>query len=181
MKVVAMVVSAVVAVFVLICVIMGISYSNREIELRNQAKAQQDANKVVYDKTWKVVSQKAKIADKYAGEFKEIYKGLMDARYSADAQNNPAFKWIQEQNPSFSVELYKDLNDSISGLRAEFAMVQNRLIDIKREHDNLRQRFPSKLFVGNRQALEINIVTSTKTEDTFASEKEDNIDPLSKD
>ena len=176
MKVGVIVAVVVVAIVALTITFMGIGYRNHEVELRNQAEAQEDANQVIYDKTWKVVKQKAQIADKYETAFKDIYSGLMSARYSADGENNPAFKWIHEQNPTLSTELYKELGDSISGLRAEFAMVQNRLIDIKREHDNLRQRFPSSVFVGSRPELEINIVTSTKTEKTFAEGKEDDVD-----
>lgn len=175
-NVVVWVTAGVVAVAVGAVTIMGVGFSNQEIELRNQSIAQQDANEVIYDKTWKVVKQKAQIADKYAVEFKEIYSGLMDSRYSADGDKNPAFKWIQEQNPTFSTELYKELGDSISGLRAEFARVQNRLIDIKREHDVLRQKFPSKMFVGKRDELEINIVTSAKTEEVFAAGTEDDVE-----
>ena len=175
-KIAVWVIIAVIIVVALILTVMGIGYKNREVELRNQSVAQQEANKNIYDKTWKVVQMKAQIADKYAGEFKEIYTGLMDARYSADSGNNPAFKWIQEQSPNFSTELYKELGDSISGLRAEFARVQNRLIDIKRDHENLRMKFPSKLFVGKREALDIQIVTSAKTEEVFNSEREDNVD-----
>jgi len=156
--------------------VIGVGWSNTEIELRNLAEAQQESNKVIYDKVWKVIKQKAQITDKYAKDFKSVYNGMMEKRYSADKGNNPTFKWIKEHNPDFSVEMYKDIADAVEGLRAEFAMVQKRLLDIKKEHDNLRQRFPSSLIVGSRKALDIKIVTSTKTEETFASGKEENVD-----
>jgi len=98
---------------------------------------------------------------------------LMNERY--DEEGSIAFKWIKEDNPDFSVELFKALTDQIASLRAEFATVQKRLIDIKREHDNLRQKFPSSLFVGSREALKVNIVTSTATEKAFAEHKEDDL------
>ena len=104
----------------------------------------------------------------------------MSGRYAGDAKQSPMFKWIQEQNPNFSVELYKNLDDAIEGQREEFAMVQKRLIDIKREHQLLRQKFPSSLFVGGRPELEIQIVTSTKTEETFKSGKEDSVNLFGK-
>ncbi len=159
----------------LIVVFMAIGWSNQEIELRNQSDAQQKANEVIFDKTWKVIKQKAQITDKYAKDFKDIYVSIMNERYEGDQKNNPMFKWIQEQNPNFSVDMYKDLSDSIEANRAEFARVQNRLVDIKREHDNLRLRFPSKLVVGSRSELDIKIVTSAKTEEVFSKGKDDDV------
>jgi len=155
--------------------IWGVGVSNTEIELRTQAEAQEKNNENIYQKVWTVIKQKAQVTDKYADDFKGIYTGLMDSRYKGDEGDNPAFKWIHEQNPQLSVEMYKDLGDSIGGLRAEFAMVQSRLIDIKREHDILRKRFPSSLIVGSRPALEIVIVTSEKTKETFSTGEENNI------
>ena len=158
---------------------MSWSTKNREVELRNAATAQQLANKNIKDKTWKTVAEKAQISEKYANDFSKIYNDIMDKRYSGN-NDNLLFKWIQEHNPTFSTELYKDLADAIESNRAEFARVQNRLIDIKREHDNLRMKVPSKWFVGTVTILEIQIVTSTKTEKMFETGKEDDIDLFKK-
>jgi hypothetical protein len=155
---------------------MGINYSNAEIDLRNQASAQQDSNRVIYDKVWKTIKQKAEITDKYANDFKDIYVSIMNERYEGDTKGSPMFKWIQEQNPNFSVDMYKGLSDAIEANRAEFTRVQMRLRDIKREHDNLRLKFPGSLFVGKRPELEIKLVTSTVTENVFETKKEDDVD-----
>jgi hypothetical protein len=164
-----------------ICIaVWGVGVSNTEIELREQAVAQEKDNQNIYQKVWTVIKQKAQVTDKYAEDFKGIYAGLMDSRYKGDEKDNPAFKWIHEQNPQLSVEMYKDLSDSIAGLRAEFARVQSRLIDIKREHDVLRKRFPSKLIVGGRSELEITIVTSAKTKETFKLGEENDVDVFGK-
>lgn len=167
---------SVIGIFALSIVMMGIGYSNSEIELRNQAKAQQEANQAIYDEVWKVIKQHAQVTDKYAGDFKEIYTGLMSGRYDADSKSNPMFKWISEHNPSLSDQMYISLADTIKGQRAKFTRVQTRLIDIKREHDNLRLRFPSKLFVGGREPLEIQIVTSSKTKETFSTGEENDVE-----
>lgn len=161
---------------VAIIFMLGVGYKNQEIELRNQAVAQEDANKLTFDKVWKVLKQKAGVTDKYASDFKDIYSGLMNSRYQGDQKSNPMFKWIQERNPNFSVDLYKDLSSAIESNRAEFLRVQKRLVDIKREHDNLRLKFPSSIFVGSKPELDIKLVTSGKTEATFNTGKEDNVD-----
>jgi hypothetical protein len=83
--------------------------------------------------------------------------------------------WITEHNPEFSVKLYETLMDSIKGLREEFAQVQIKLIDINREHTNLRTMVPSSWFIGKRPALDIKIVTSEVTAQVFEKGKEDDV------
>jgi hypothetical protein len=135
---------------------------------------------VIYDKVWKILQQSAGVLDKYSADFKDIYTNIMSGRYASDGKNTPMMKWIQESNPNFSSEMYKSLMDKIEAQRSEFAMVQKRLIDIKREDDNLIQQFPGSLFLSGRKPIEINIVTSTKTENTFKTGKEDDIDLFGK-
>jgi len=160
----------------IIIALVFVGYSNKEIELRNQFDAQVNANKAVFDKVWKIIKSQAQVTDKYAGDFKSVYDGMIGKRYEGEANGAPAFKWIKEQNPTFTPELYSKLQDTITAQRTEFTMVQKRMIDIKRVHDNLRQRFPSKMVVGGRDELVMVVVTSTKTEKTFETGKEDDVD-----
>jgi hypothetical protein len=162
---------------ILIVVMMNISAVNQEVDLRNQAAAQEKANQVIYDEVWKVLQQKAGILDKFADDFKSIYGTIMDARYQGEKNGpGPTFKWIQEHNPSFTPEMYKDLSVAIEAYRGKFSRVQQKLVDIKREHDNLRQKIPSCWFVGEKPELKITVVTSTKTERTFETGREDDIE-----
>lgn len=166
---------------ILIVVLMGIGATNREVELRNQAGAQGKANEVIYDEVWKVLQQKAGIVDKFAKDFKEVYGTIMEDRYQGEKNGpGPTFKWIQEHNPNFTPEMYKDLSIAIEAYRGKFSRVQQKLIDIKREHNDLRMKIPSKWFVGKKPELEINIVTSTKTKSTFSSGVEDDIELFNK-
>ena len=48
----------------------------------------------IYDKTWKVISQKAQISDKYASDFKQMFIDGNNARYSN--KENAMMLWIQE-------------------------------------------------------------------------------------
>lgn len=168
----------VVGIFVIVAIWAAgtfISIGNQEIGLRNQFSAQIKANEVIFDKVWKVLQQKAGVTEKYANDFRKIYSEVMDKRYAGNDQL--MFKWIQEANPNFSVDMYKDLSLSIESNRAEFARVQQKLIDIKREHDDLRLKFPSSLvcsFKGVKE-LELKLVTSSKTEEAFKTGKEDSV------
>jgi hypothetical protein len=173
--------AGVVAVVLLVVFLMSMTYTNQEVGLRNQAVAQGKANEIIYDEVWKILQQKAGILEKFAEDFKNIYATIMEDRYQGEKNGpGPTFKWIQEHNPNFTPEMYKDLSVAIEAYRGKFSRVQQKLVDIKREHDNLCQMIPSKWLVGKVPELEIVIVTSTKTSATFATGKEDDINLFQK-
>lgn len=164
----------IVVILVVIVVSMGVSYSNAEIRLRNQISAQQNNMKVVFDNTWKVIKQEAKVTDKYKDAFAEIYPKLMDERYGNEGQGQ-LFSFIHESNPNFDASLYKKLMKTIEVQRTKFTYEQTKLIDFGREHENLLKTFPSSVFVGNREPIKLNIVTSTKTEEIFKDGIDDDV------
>lgn len=168
---------SVIGVISLIVFLMNMSYGNTHADIHNQATAQQKANEVIYDEVWKVLQQKAGILDKWSTDFKSVYGNIMSKRYEG---KDPMFNWIQEHNPNFTSEMYKDLSVAIEAYRGKFSRVQQKLIDIQREDNNLHSKQPSNWFVGKKKDLEINIVTSTKTEQTFQTGKEDDIDLFKK-
>lgn len=172
MKQILLIIGTVMCLIILFMAGLYFSYSNREIGLKNLASAQETANKVIADKMWKVIAQKAEIKESYKKDFEQIFVTGMQERYSKD---NSIWRWIQEQNPNVDPSIYKSLMDTVEGLRAEFTMVQVKLRDIKREHDNLRTQVPGSWFVGNRLELKVIIVTSDKTEEMFVTEKENDV------
>ncbi|RLI46822.1 hypothetical protein DRO61_08740, partial [Candidatus Bathyarchaeota archaeon] len=137
--------------------------------------AKQEANTASFDEMWKSIKQVAGVTDKYATDFKEIYTGLMDGRYEADGTSNPMFKFVKEHNPQLDAAVYRDLSNTIVAKRESFTRNQQKLIDIKREHDNLRLKFPARIFVDVDE-LDITVVTSTKTKEIFATGEENDID-----
>lgn len=172
------IVIGIVAVFVV--GVLGVSfvqYSNTEIRLRNQIDAQQEANKTVFDQTWKIIQQQAGVASEYKDSFREVYGEIMQERYS-NKRGGALFSWIHEHNPEFDSSLFAKVMSSIEVQRTQFTAVQKRLIDLKREHDDMLEVFPSSLFlaVAGRQPVNIQIVTSTKTEETFKTGTEDDVD-----
>lgn len=155
--------------------LMDMSYDNKEVELRNAITAKQEANAARFDTVWKTIKQTAGVTDKYASDFKEIYNGIMEGRYKADGQNNPMFKWIHEQNPQLDSAIYTKLANTIEAQREAFTRDQQKLLDLKREHDNIRTRKPGKWFV-HVDEIQVQIVTSGKTSEAFATGKEDDVD-----
>jgi hypothetical protein len=169
-------IAAAIIVVVLVAVVglMWIVTSNSEIRLRTQCTAQQKVCEAVFDNTWKIISQKCQIADKYKEGFKEIYPALMEGRYG-NARGGALMSFITESNPAFDSSIYQNVSTAIEIQRSVFTREQQKLIDVKREHDNIRLTFPSSVFVGSRPELEIKVVTSGKTKEVFTSCEENYI------
>lgn len=176
----AIIVGSILVVLILIFVFVGmwISYNNKDVRLRNQMTAQIKLNQAVFDKVWKVISQQAQVTDQYKDSFKDIYTGIMQGRYSGGSKDGSLMKWIQESNPNFDSKLFEKLMVSIEALRSEFLVNQKTLIDIKLSHDNLLDVFPSSFFLvtlGGKEKVDIPIITSTRTEETFQTRKDDDV------
>ena len=84
-------------------------------------------------------------------------------------------KWIQEANPNFDTSLYKDLTQSIEIQRTEFQKVQERMIDIKREHEVLLTTVPSKWFISNKTPIEYTIISSTRSKVVMETGLDDDV------
>jgi hypothetical protein len=163
-------------------VFAGIYFStvNREAQLVNQGEAQQKVCMTTFDKVWKTIEQKVQILDAYRDDFKSIIFGEMSQRYQGEVKGAPMFKWLTEHNINVSTELYKEIMDCVEANRAEFNTAQKRLVDIKLQHDNMLVTAPWNMFLAGKKPLEIKLVTSSKTEKTFESGKEDDIQLIKK-
>lgn len=159
----------------IIIALIGVSANTKEVRLRSTITAQKEVCEAFYDKLWKVIAQKAQVADQYKEAFKEIYPALIEGRYGNE-KGGTLMKWVTENNPTFDVSLYKDLMMSIEAERAGFFMEQKKLIDLNNQHRIVRQTFPSSIFVGSRPDIEIVIVSSDKTKEVMKTGKENDIE-----
>jgi Na+-transporting NADH:ubiquinone oxidoreductase subunit NqrC len=141
--------------------IMYVSYNNQEVQLRNEAKKQLGKIEAVHDEMWKVLQQKAGIADKYRDAFRSSYTDMISGRYSSG--DGTLMKWIKEQNPTFDASLYKDVQAAIEIQRSNFTMQQARMLDIIRQHDNLLSMWPSSAFIKNTEHIKYTVISSTRS------------------
>jgi len=94
--------AAIFSVVGVVILVTGVSTSNTEIDLRNQIEAQQVVLESEHDKMWKILQQKAGVADEYRDTFSEIYPQLIAGRYSGeDGARMMLFKMVEEDNPDF--------------------------------------------------------------------------------
>jgi hypothetical protein len=154
-----------------------ISYNNKYTTMKNLIAAKQTDIENNYDAMWKIISQQAQVTEQYKDSFKEIYIGIMDARYGSG--DGTLMKWIKEANPEFDASLFKTLMISIEANRKEFMNKQTQLIDMHREITNLQTVIPSKWFVPNTP-IEIKIITSSKAKRALESGMDDEVDLFGK-
>jgi hypothetical protein len=151
-----------------------ISYSNKEISLRNTIAAKMTDNKSEYDNMWKKISQVATVSQKERDSLMQIFVGHATARTTQG--DGSLMKWIQESIPNVDSKTFTNLQNTITGSRDAWTMRQKELIDLKREHDNIRTMFPGSLFLASRKPIEIQIVTSTRTDTSFETGKDDSVE-----
>lgn len=165
-------------VIIIIGVVMAlsimISANNEEKKLRNLAESQIEKIETCHDNMWKVIQQKAQVTDNYKESFKEIFVGIISGRYTKD--DNTVMKWVQESNPNFDASMYKDLMATIEIKRAEFMTEQNRMIDIVREHKNLITLAPKCWFIENKEPIQFEPITSTRSKNVMETKKDDDVD-----
>jgi len=70
-----------------------------------------------------------------------------------------------------------NLQNIIIGSRDSWTMRQKELLDLKREHDNLIDVFPSSVVCGilGREKIDVTIVVSLKAEQDFKSGSDNDI------
>lgn len=168
------IIGLIVVVLGLTTAIYGVNVSNSEIDLRNQASAQDDMRGAYFDKMWKTIQQQAEVSNEYKEAFAEIYPELIEGRYSQG--DGALMKWIQEANPDFDASLYKKLMNTIEAQREGFFNEQKKLRSIMQQHENLRLKWPSSMFVGGREKLDYEMVTSKKTKNIMESGEENDVE-----
>lgn len=158
---------------------MFVSYQNQAVNLRNNFTAQHGKVELTYDTMWKKIAQQAQVTDAAKEGFQEVYTAIMDARY--DGQN-PAFLWLHEQNPNFDLSMFRQLMNTIDGERESLEREQTRLLDIKMQYDNLRQRFPSSFVCAGMSDLpDVPLITSSRSQEVIRTGQDDDINVFGND
>ena len=145
----------------IILVAMYFIFNNREVALRKEAKAQEGKITAVHDTMWKIIKEKAGVAEKYRETFEKIYPELISGRYRDSG--SVTMKWIQESNPDFDTSLYNSLMQSIEVQRESFNSAQQRMLDIIRERETLINSMPQGWFIKNKEEINYVVIASDAT------------------
>ena len=158
------------AMLILATLIFSMGVTNDAKGLENKFLASEGVSRLALDKMWATVKGQAGITEKYATDFKQVAVESAQARYET---GGTLMKWVTEHNPNLDAAIYRTLMNTLSAGRAEFMASQQDLLAIKEQHDNLRSKFPSSLFVGGRAPLVVKLVSTTATEKAFSTGKDD--------
>jgi len=160
--------------------IMVVSYVigvlNQETSIRVTIENKQKDNSSQFDNLYKKISQVAQVSQKSMDSLKEIVCGYAQSR-TGEGKGGSVMSWITESVPNVSLDTFKNLQNIITGSRDAFTMRQTELLDLNREHEKLIRTIPSSIVCSmfGRNAIDITIVTSTKTEETFKTGKDDDV------
>ena len=168
----------VVAVIIIAAYVIGVN--NQEVTLRATIEQKQRDNTSEYDNMWKKISQVAQVTDAQKNALKDIFCSYAQARNNGS--DSQIMTWIKESVPSVDSSTFNNLQNIITGSRDTFTFRQKELLDLKREHDILLRQFPSSFILGflGRKPIEVTIVTSSRTEKSFETGKDDNVDVFKK-
>ena len=156
----------VIAIFIaIVLIVMYFIFNNREVALRKEAEAQEGKITSVHDTMWKIIKEKAGVAEKYRETFEKIYPELISGRYR-DA-GSATMKWIQESNPDFDTSLYNSLMQSIEIQRVSFSNAQQRMLDIIRERETLVNSMPQCWFIRNKKPIDYVVIASDATNEVM--------------
>lgn len=158
--------------FLIICG-MIVSISNKEVGLRNQIVAKQVDNQSELDNMMKKIKQVAQVSEKEVEAIKDIVTGYASAR--SGQGGGSLFTMVSESVPNQSPETLRQLSNLIAGSRDRWTQRQKELLDIKREHDNMIDMFPSSIIVGGRGKIDVKIVTSTRASDAMSTGVDDDV------
>lgn len=169
-------------------VFVGAYYYNREVDLREAHKAQEDISMAQFDKFKKTVMEKAGVTKASTETQKELFEIIMNSKSKSD-EKGALVSFVHEHNPNPDGALesinqqYNDLSVAIEGMRDQFYRAQMKSRDIEREHAKLVRGFFAGTFIsmvgGDTTPLDTNIITSTATDEVFESGKDDEIlDPF---
>ena len=149
-----------------------VGFHNTETDLRVAYEAKIDANKADFDNTWKTISQVAQVPSKYKDDFQGVFTSYMEARKGGNTGKGELLSFLSEAVPQYDAQaLYLKVQTVVEAKRESWTSRQKELRDIKREHDKLIRQVPGAVynaFLG-RDALEVILVTSDKTEEAFTT------------
>lgn len=175
--------AAILITAILVVVMVVISTANQETAISTALKQKQRDNMNANDRMWKTIDQVAQTTEAQKEALKEIFNGYAEARGANTSQPSAALAtWINEAVPNVDTDTFKNLQNIITSQRESFAMRQTELLDLKRSHDKLLQSIPSNIILASlgREPIDVVIITSTRTENSFETGRDDDIQLFNK-
>lgn len=143
-------------------VIWAIGVSNQEIDLGIQCRANEKALMIEHDNMWKTIKQKFAIAESYKDGFAQVIQAASEGRKGGEM-----FKFIIEQMPNLSPDIYKEIMATVEGKRNILEVRNKKIVDICAEQERMVKKLPCRIVVGRRPLLVPHLITSTVSQEAL--------------
>ena len=166
-----LVVSLIFGTIGLIGIGMVVGTLNSEARLRSKGDAYEKTREAVLDTVRKVILQKTQLPAAAKADLLELLPEVIAGR-----QGGSSIKFVQEQYPQFTLELYQDISRSIEAERHNFLNAQENLFDVAREYNSLiRSPISGTILAmfGRNKEMDIKVISSTETKGIVESGVED--------
>jgi hypothetical protein len=173
-------IGAVLFVTAIVLVLSGVSIYNDAASVKNTYEMKVKSNEAEFDNMWKKIQQVAQVPDAQKDAFKEVYSSYASSRTSPNQGQMMA--WIKESVPNYNGEIYTQLMNVITGSRDGWTMRQNELVDVARQYNANLVVFPKNILLKfcGFEKIEPKVITSTKTEQSFKTGKDDDVELFNK-
>lgn len=165
-------------ILVVIIVSMFVSFHNKDAQLRNLVTTKQTDNKSEMDAMWKTIEQNAQVTVMQKDALMEIFNSYAAGR-TGEGGGGTLMKWVQESVPNVDQKTYTLLMNTITAQRDGFKFRQKELLDLNRERNTMLDQVPGSLLAmfcpGDHKKIDVVIVTSTRTENSFKTGKDDDV------
>lgn len=153
----------------------ALSWHNTANGIYNQYEMKIVDQKNQFDGMWKKVKQAAQVPEQKKEAFKEIFNSYAGSR--SGGGENQVMTWVKEAVPAVDLSIHDQLMNIITGSRDTWTMKQTELVSIAEQYNAMLVTQPKGLILGffGHKKIDPKIITSTRTEETFASGKDDDV------
>lgn len=151
------------------------SMYNTQSSLKNTYESKIVANRAVFDNTYKKIDQSSQATQAQKNALKEIFTSYAEGR--AGNGGGSLATSVREAIPAVDVSIYKSLMNVIIGARDEFTANQIHLVSIAEQYNKHLAVQPSGFILGmfGFTKIDAKIITSTRTENVYATGKDDDV------
>lgn len=154
-------------------VMFDVSYSDKAVTYEENIRKLDMSSESLLSNGTMTILDKASIQRSYANDFKESLRISIASR-SANEQGL-AMKWVQENNPKLGSEMYRDISSYIEGMRRDFHLSRDRLMDQCSAYKIARRKawsgfwmseFPTEEFERENRCK---VITDQQTSESFST------------
>lgn len=148
---------------------------NTQATLKNTYEMKVKDNQSEFDNMWKKIQQVVQVPEAKKDALKEIFVAHAESRTTQGS--GKLMTWLQESVPNVNLDTYDKAMNIITASRDGWTMRQKELVDYARVYNQNLVTFP-KNFVLNTfgfQKIDPQIITSTRTDESFKTGKDDDV------